>query len=84
MAENLRIYKRLLMKAIICWDYLLPSRHLVRLPPTRQALALATFAPFAVLSYRNLHGEYDFSDQLVSVTSRLLLHELDYDLRAAR
>ena len=57
--------KRLLMNAIICWNYLHLSQHLARLPPEQQAATLATLSPFAVLSYRhlNLHGEYDFSDQ---------------------
>ncbi|RPD44082.1 Tn3 family transposase [Hymenobacter sediminis] len=56
--------KRLLMNAIICWNYLHLSQHLARLPPEQQAATLATLSPFAVLSYRhlNLHGEYDFSD----------------------
>ena len=54
--------KRLLMNAIVCWNYLHLSQHLARLPPEQQA---ATLSPFAVLFYRHLdlHGEYDFSDQ---------------------
>ena len=57
--------KRLLMNAIVCWNYLHLSQHLARLSPEQQAATLATPSPFAVLSYRhvNLHGEYDFSDQ---------------------
>ena len=53
------------MNAIICWNYLRLSQHLVRLPPEQQAATLAMLSPFAVLSYRHLslHGEYDFSDQ---------------------
>ena len=57
--------KRLLMNAIVCWNYLHLFQHLARLPLEWQAATLATLSPFAVLSHRhlNLHGEYDFSDQ---------------------
>lgn len=57
--------KRLLMQAIICWNYLRLSQHLAWLLPEQQAATLATLSPSAALSYHhlNLHGEYDFSDE---------------------
>lgn len=57
--------KRLLMNAIICWNYRHLSQHLTWLLPEQQAATLATRSPFAVLSYRhlNLHSEYNYSDQ---------------------
>lgn len=53
------------MNAIICWNYLLLSKHLTQLPPEQQAATLAMLSPSAVLCYHhlNLHGEYGFSDQ---------------------
>ena len=72
--------KRLLMNAVVRWNYLYLSQHLVRLSPKQQAATLATLSPFAVLSYRhvNLHGECDSSDQLLPAEA-----SFDMDLIAA-
>ncbi|MBC8085091.1 MAG: Tn3 family transposase [Hymenobacter sp.] len=67
--------KRLLMNAVICWNYLHLSQHLARLPPEQQAV---TLPPSATCSYRHLHGEYDFPDQLLPTEA-----PFDMDLIAA-
>ena len=61
-------------------------KRLARLPPEQQSATLATLSPSAVLSYRhlNLHGEYDFSDQLPPAEAPFDTDLINYRLAAAK